>query len=413
MKIRISIFLAGLLFQMSTVQGQKDFTALEQQQISIATPGLFDKSQSFTVDFTQLKEVDYCYPLPVGKPKARSSRGIELVTKKGDAVKAVFAGHVRLSRYNATYGNIIVIRHNNGLETVYANNAQNLVKSGDRVKAGQTIAIVGEEGGVPKCYFGMMVNGGNVNPETLINVSNHKLRKRVFLFTNKGKNVEVSMIGIEGIENGMRDNFIERNDEFTVREQQVVSSPTAGLFDKSNSITINLWRLRPSDWSYPLPGSKVISPFGRRGRKTHTGVDIKTKANDNIRAAFEGKVRFSGAYGGYGNAIVIRHASGMETLYSHNSKNLVKSGEWVKAGQIIGLVGRTGRASTEHVHFEIRINGRPYNPALVFNHATQQLRCVKIIATKSGKIETVDISSKMAEVERDGMSDENNPSSYN
>jgi murein DD-endopeptidase MepM/ murein hydrolase activator NlpD len=67
-------------------------------------------------------------------------------------------------------------------------------------------------------------------------------------------------------------------------------------------------------------------------------------------------------YYGYGNCIIIKHDNGMETLYSHNSKNLVKEGDCVKCGQQIALTGRTGRATTEHLHFELRKNGKPQNP---------------------------------------------------
>ena len=411
MNIRISFFLISFLLVIGAYADKKAFTPLEQQQISIPTSGLFEKSQSFTVDFTSLKETDYSFPLPVGRAKVHSARGVEIVTKKGDAVKAVFAGTVRLSRYNASYGYVVVIRHRNGLETVYAGNAQNLVKSGDYVKAGQTIAIVGEEGGEAKCFFGIMVNGGNVNPDIFINISNHRLRKRIFLFKNKGKSVDVTMLGNDSSEDAIRsaedENMLDMDSEFTARERQVVSAPTVGLFEKSNTITINLWSMKEKEWCYPLPGCKVISPFGRRGGRSHSGVDLKTKAGDDIRAAFSGKVRFAGKYSGYGNVIVIRHASGMETLYSHNASNSVKVGDWVNAGQVIGLVGRTGRASTEHLHFEIRINGRPYNPALIFEHSTHKLRAVKIIATKGGGISTINMNKRMAEADSEGKAQDN------
>jgi murein DD-endopeptidase MepM/ murein hydrolase activator NlpD len=122
-----------------------------------------------------------------------------------------------------------------------------------------------------------------------------------------------------------------------------------------------------SHWCFPLPGAKVISPYGYRGGKHHTGVDLKTTDKDKIYAAFDGEVVFSAKYYGYGNLIRIKHANQMETYYSHNSKNLVKVGEHVKAGQVIALVGQTGRASTPHLHFELRVNGKPKNPANYFD----------------------------------------------
>ena len=121
------------------------------------------------------------------------------------------------------------------------------------------------------------------------------------------------------------------------------------------------------NWHFPLPGAKVISPYGQRGSRQHTGADLKTKNKDKIYAAFAGEVVFSDKFSGYGNLIRIKHANGLETYYAHNSKNLVKKGQHVKAGQVIGLVGQTGRASTPHLHFETRVNGKPQNPANYFD----------------------------------------------
>ena len=114
---------------------------------------------------------------------------------------------------------------------------------------------------------------------------------------------------------------------------------------------------------FPLPGAKVISPYGKRGGRMHTGVDLKTKPNDTIYAAFDGEVVFSGKYYAYGNLIRIKHANALETYYGHNSKNLVEKGQQVKAGQAIAIVGQTGRATTPHLHFETRINGKHTNPS--------------------------------------------------
>ena len=127
-------------------------------------------------------------------------------------------------------------------------------------------------------------------------------------------------------------------------------------------------------WCFPLPGAKVISPYGSRDGRQHTGADLKTKAKDKIYAAFDGEVVFSGKFSGYGNLIRIKHANGLETYYAHNSKNMVKVGQYVKAGQVIALVGQTGRATTPHLHFETRVNGKPQNPANYFDLTNHTLR---------------------------------------
>ena len=345
-----------------------DFTPLERQQISIETPGLFSKSNAFTVDFASLRKDDYSFPLPVGKAHVIKDYAIEITTTKGDAVKAMFAGTVRLSRHHSTMGNVIVVRHDNGLETVYWRNAQNLVNVGERVKAGQTIAIVGGEGSRAFCLVALMVNGGRINPEMVLNVSSHRLLRQTILCKKAGANVDMAVIN---------------------EDKKGKSGDAANPFANGSKYVLNLADINPADWCYPLRDSKVISAYGRRGGRKHTGVDIKTKPNDDIFAAFDGVVVMSQVYYAYGNYIKIKHDNGLETIYSHNSKNLVKVGDRVKAGQKIALTGRTGRATTEHLHFECRINGQPFDPALIFNHSSHAINMSELTFTKSGRGVTI------------------------
>ena len=156
-------------------------------------------------------------------------------------------------------------------------------------------------------------------------------------------------------------------------------------FPPSGELKIALTELQ-SEFCYPYKG-KVISPFGRRGRSMHTGMDIKAIPNDTIRAALPGVVRMSKLYSGYGNIIVIRHYNGMETAYSHNSKNLVSVNDVVEAGDPIALAGRTGRATTEHLHFEVRIGNEPFNPILFVDPETFTLRNDTIyVYHRAGKV---------------------------
>ena len=78
----------------------------------------------------------------------------------------------------------------------------------------------------------------------------------------------------------------------------------------------------------------------------------------------------------------------MISLYSHQSKNLVKKGDKVKAGQVIGLTGRTGRATTEHLHFEMLFRGRRFNPAVVFDHVAKKLQSSVLTLTKGGRVKS-------------------------
>ncbi|WP_077154985.1 M23 family metallopeptidase [Bacteroides bouchesdurhonensis] len=169
---------------------------------------------------------------------------------------------------------------------------------------------------------------------------------------------------------------------FSSMEVNHIRVVTPGLFSQDKSIYLHLDSLKEMGYAFPLPGGKVISAYG--ARKGHSGADIKTCAKDTIRCAFDGVVRMSKPYSAYGNVVVVRHANGLETIYSHNSQNLVHSGDIVKAGQPIGLTGRTGRATTEHLHFETRINGQHFNPNIIFNLKDGTLRKGSIKCTKNG-----------------------------
>ena len=343
------------------------FTAAEQQQISIATPGLFAKSDMFNIDFTLVRDSEYSFPLPVGKAVSNGSE-LQIETAKGDAVKAMFDGTVRLSRHISGHGNVIVVRHHNGLETVYAHNAQNLVKVGQEVKAGNTIAIVGGQDDRTFLTFSIMVNGAKINPETIIAISTHKLRKQTVQCRKNASRVNIAVLTKEPATKG----------------RKLMADLDEDPFKDKNTFKLDLRNIEEQHWAYPLPGAKVISPYG--GKRRHSGVDLKTRPNDEIVSAFNGIVTQSGPYYGYGNCIRIRHAYGFETLYSHQSKNLVKVGDKVKAGQVIGLTGRTGRATTEHLHFEVFFKGRRINPAVVFDHLNRQLQQTSLTLSKNGNV---------------------------
>ncbi|MGE0020698.1 MAG: peptidoglycan DD-metalloendopeptidase family protein [Draconibacterium sp.] len=121
-----------------------------------------------------------------------------------------------------------------------------------------------------------------------------------------------------------------------------------------------------SRFELPTTG-KVISRFGPRSGRMHTGTDIKKLKGDTIYAAYDGQVTMSRYYHGYGNLVVLDHGNSLETYYAHLSKFLVKPGEPVRIGMPIGLAGATGRATTTHLHFEIREEGKPYDPEMVFD----------------------------------------------
>ena len=142
----------------------------------------------------------------------------------------------------------------------------------------------------------------------------------------------------------------------------------------------------PEQWSiwlvdsldqFHCPFQGTIHPRGkfgvRRGRR-HQGVDIPLKTGDPIYATFTGKVRMSKYLGAYGNIIVIRHDNGIETFYAHLSKRNVEVGDWVNAGDVIGLGGSTGRSTGPHLHFETRYNGFAFDPQWLIDFENGLLR---------------------------------------
>lgn len=112
---------------------------------------------------------------------------------------------------------------------------------------------------------------------------------------------------------------------------------------------------------WPVEGP-VISTFGQRSRGWHAGIDISAEMGSQVYAAAPGTVVYSGWIRAYGQVVKLEHSNGFITLYAHNLKNLVEAGEEVEAGQVIATVGRSGHATGPHVHFEIRRDGRAYNP---------------------------------------------------
>jgi len=116
-------------------------------------------------------------------------------------------------------------------------------------------------------------------------------------------------------------------------------------------------------WSMPITDTYITSPFGLRRSRWHYGSDLKLHIGDTVMSAFDGIVRMAqfDRYG-YGHYVLVRHYNGLETLYGHLSKRKVIVGQEVKAGELIGLGGNTGRSTGPHLHFEVRYQGNAIDP---------------------------------------------------
>lgn len=119
---------------------------------------------------------------------------------------------------------------------------------------------------------------------------------------------------------------------------------------------------------------KVFSPFGMRRHRRHQGVDLPLQRGEPVYAAFDGKVRYSSYSRGYGNIVIVRHECGLETAYAHLSERKVSAGDWVHAGDVLGLGGSTGRSSGPHLHFETRYHGYAFDPQWLIDFENGVLR---------------------------------------
>jgi murein DD-endopeptidase MepM/ murein hydrolase activator NlpD len=174
-------------------------------------------------------------------------------------------------------------------------------------------------------------------------------------------------------------------------EKEQWESPAADLYEEwSNKYTHKVsplpdeFRINLRGFCMPTPSRVITSNFGARWGRMHKGLDIKVYTGDTIRAAFTGKVRIV-RYdaNGYGKYVVIRHDNGLETIYGHLSKQLVAENQNVRAGDVIGLGGNTGRSTGSHLHFETRLCGVALNPALFFDFRAQDVTCDTYVFRKS------------------------------
>ena len=151
----------------------------------------------------------------------------------------------------------------------------------------------------------------------------------------------------------------------------------------------------------PLARKDIIrfsSPFGYRIHpifhviRFHTGIDLTARRGTPVYATGDGIiVRADYSSGGYGNIIIISHGFGYESYYAHLSKILVKPGQKVKRGDLIGLVGNTGRSTAPHLHYEIRINGKPVNPVnFYYNDITDEEYALMIEQAKDADTHALD-----------------------
>lgn len=125
---------------------------------------------------------------------------------------------------------------------------------------------------------------------------------------------------------------------------------------------------------WPVKNPRVSQPFAPPSNPKHDGIDLRGSLNTPIYAAHSGRVVYVGRkYSGYGKMILLAGPNGLATLYAHLNSYVVKKGQIIQAGQVIGAMGRTGRASGVHLHFEVLLNKIPVNPLVRLPNQDQMI----------------------------------------
>ncbi len=150
--------------------------------------------------------------------------------------------------------------------------------------------------------------------------------------------------------------------------------------NSSDSVSIDM-----SGFCFPLPKFyRVNSEFGMRRRRHHNGIDLKVYVGDSVVCVLDGMVRIAkSAKRGYGKHVVVRHNNGLETIYAHLNAINVTENQIVKAGELLGEGGNTGRSTGPHLHFEIRYLGQPMNPRDVVDFKELACHSDTLLLTKS------------------------------
>ncbi len=197
-----------------------------------------------------------------------------------------------------------------------------------------------------------------------------------------------------------------------LQHEESAQPPASALYPEWNNVYTTHYGVEmPEEYKIDLRGFHmptdsrlVTSHFGYRKsfRRNHYGTDIKVYVGDTIRAAFSGKIRVVDYEGkGYGRYVIIRHSNGLETLYGHMSKQLVKEDQVVKAGEPIGLGGNTGRSKGSHLHFETRFLGKFINPERLFNFEMQDVKADYYVYRANGSGTLMNASGVLAASENE------------
>lgn len=162
------------------------------------------------------------------------------------------------------------------------------------------------------------------------------------------------------------------------RRGPISSNPRIGSLDMAYFLLSNppVGKLRrmhgpgprvPRNLHFPTPRNVIGRGYGQGRHGGHRALDLGARMRDRITAAEEGVVAFAGRFRGYGNAVLLAHPGGAVTVYGHLTRTIAHPGRRVRRGQVIGIAGSTGNSIGPHLHFELRVDGRPVDPSAMFD----------------------------------------------
>ena len=206
--------------------------------------------------------------------------------------------------------------------------------------------------------------------------------------------VDADSSAVEPEDDDVSEDWVKVAEYYSIWDSRTIDPYGLDPKDFDDVVDIHLYDPTKNQlWAMPLEKSVVTSNFGPRWGRLHAGVDLDLETGDPVNAAFDGMVRIVGwDGGGYGRFIVIRHYNGLETLYGHLSRQLVEDKQLVKAGDLIGLGGNTGRSYGSHLHYETRYEGNPFNAKQVYDFPENKILSEHFLITK----ETFSIAARVA-----------------
>lgn len=230
----------------------------------------------------------------------------------------------------------------------------------------------------------------------------------VSFFTTQGQTKKITELKNDSIFLSDVHSLLEKNSDVkisdTLNKQISDERWTNRTFDPyKNDIKKYPFKIQFQDSVYASPINRrkvVTSRYGWRNRKPHRGIDIDLVTGDKVMAMFDGKVRYVKYVQGHGRTVVVRHSNGLETIYSHLSRQLVKPNQLVKKGEVIGKGGRTGNARGSHLHLVIRYKGVYINPEYLFEFdESNAVRGKEVWVTKEWATPYIHSSKRQSKVE--------------